>query len=138
MLQLLSRREQCPQTAWWQGEVADSFSWWTRLGLSSELDSHTGCVNHISFNDTGVRCMASYCMVWPSPPVVPTTGDLLVSGSDDLHICVWDLAAGYKLRCRHRTKHSDNIFCTRFMPSTGGESEAVLLLTSFCFVVYYL
>ena len=54
-----------------------------RLQLDRKLDNHEGCVNTVAFNPTGER---------------------LVSGSDDLHINVWDWQLGasgsllYRLR----------------------------------------
>ncbi|KAK3234861.1 hypothetical protein CYMTET_54903 [Cymbomonas tetramitiformis] len=68
-----------------------------RMRLTSELDYHRGCVNHISFN---------------------ATGDMLTSGSDDGQLCLWDVARR-KVRTAIRTGHTANIFCTRIMPGTG-------------------
>lgn len=40
-----------------------------RLELMAKLEGHSGCVNSVNFNDAG---------------------DLLVSGSDDLHCMMWE------------------------------------------------
>ena len=44
-----------------------------RLQLDRKLDNHEGCVNTVAFNPSG---------------------DRLVSGSDDLHINIWDWQLG--------------------------------------------
>jgi hypothetical protein len=45
-------------------------------------------------------------------------GSLLLSGSDDGDLCVWDVPRR-KLTQRIATGHDLNIFCTNFLPSTG-------------------
>eukprot|EP00741_Cyanophora_paradoxa_P012455 tig00020610_g12034.t1 len=68
-----------------------------RLTMQKELESHTGCVNTV---------------VWNSD------GGLLVSGSDDTRIKIWDMN---RLQLKHSfdTEHEGNIFCARFMPFTN-------------------
>ncbi|XP_028409491.1 WD and tetratricopeptide repeats protein 1-like [Dendronephthya gigantea] len=70
-----------------------------RLGLETELRGHEGCVN---------------CLQWN------TSGSVLASGSDDLHVILWD---PFKRKIRHKisTGHSANIFSVKFMPNTGDE-----------------
>lgn len=65
-----------------------------RLGLYGTLNGHQGCVNTISFN---------------------STGELLVSGSDDRQILLWDWAAE-KLKLSYSSGHLDNVFQAKFMP----------------------
>ncbi|XP_017080406.1 DDB1- and CUL4-associated factor 8 [Drosophila eugracilis] len=66
----------------------------TRL---SSLNQHEGCVNCLNFN---------------------RAGDMICSGSDDLHIVVWDWANEKPLH-RFRSGHSMNIFQTKFIDSAG-------------------
>ncbi|XP_051113346.1 protein ALTERED SEED GERMINATION 2 [Andrographis paniculata] len=61
-----------------------------------ELSGHRGCVNAIEFN---------------------STGELLISGSDDKQVKLWDWAR-QKLKLSYSSGHVDNIFQTRFMPFT--------------------
>mmetsp|Transcript_7028 Transcript_7028/g.10517 ORF Transcript_7028/g.10517 Transcript_7028/m.10517 type:complete len:120 (+) Transcript_7028:140-499(+) len=65
----------------------------SRMKKELVLDGHTGCVNRISWNDSGT---------------------LLASGSDDLHIGVWEYPSGKK-RSFFRTQHNKNIFGVRFL-----------------------
>ncbi|BDA50285.1 probable DDB1- and CUL4-associated factor 6 [Coccomyxa sp. Obi] len=67
------------------------------LRMEGDLRHHRGCVNHISFSESG---------------------DTLLSGSDDTLMGVWDVERR-KLRCSLRTGHTANIFCTKHMPATG-------------------
>eukprot|EP00835_Amoeboradix_gromovi_P002147 NODE_115_length_19014_cov_0.489664.p4 type:complete len:422 gc:universal NODE_115_length_19014_cov_0.489664:14932-13667(-) len=59
-----------------------------RYGVSRELESHSGCVNTVTFNESG---------------------DLLVSGSDDQCICIWD-GYTFSLKDKLHTEHKHNIF----------------------------
>uniref|UniRef100_A0A0C9RQP4 TSA: Wollemia nobilis Ref_Wollemi_Transcript_1530_1974 transcribed RNA sequence n=1 Tax=Wollemia nobilis TaxID=56998 RepID=A0A0C9RQP4_9CONI len=67
-----------------------------RLELSVKLGKHRGCVNTVHFNPAG---------------------DLLVSGSDDREIIIWDWAAGKK-KLSFNSRHTNNIFQARIMPFT--------------------
>lgn len=68
-----------------------------RLGLEAELEGHSGCVN---------------CLEWNSK------GNLLASGSDDLHIIIWDPFRRKKLHSI-LTGHHGNIFSAKFMPNSN-------------------
>ncbi|XP_043972401.1 WD and tetratricopeptide repeats protein 1 [Gambusia affinis] len=68
-----------------------------RLGLETELQGHTGCVNCLEWNEQG---------------------DLLASGSDDQHVIIWDPFRHKKLTTMH-TGHAANIFSVKFLPHTG-------------------
>lgn len=46
------------------------------------------------------------------------SGTLLVSGSDDQRVCVWDYGTRAILAVIE-TAHEANIFCTRFMPNSA-------------------
>ncbi|KAK4255024.1 hypothetical protein QN277_008084 [Acacia crassicarpa] len=65
-----------------------------QMNLYGNLNGHDGCVNAVEFN---------------------STGDLLVSGSDDQQVMFWNWASKTKL-FEYPSGHSDNIFQTRIMP----------------------
>lgn len=67
-----------------------------RIDLYGKLDGHEGCVNAVQFN---------------------STGDLLVSGSDDGQVIFWNWAATSK-KFSYPSGHLDNIFQTKIMPFT--------------------
>ncbi|KAK9280058.1 hypothetical protein L1049_013743 [Liquidambar formosana] len=66
------------------------------IGLYGKLSGHAGCVNTVEFN---------------------STGDLLVSGSDDRQVIFWDWTNKTK-KFSYPSGHLDNIFQTRIMPFT--------------------
>ena len=63
-----------------------------RLKLERQLEEHEGCVNCINFSHGG---------------------ELLSSGSDDLHVVVWDWARGRKVT-KFYSGHSANVFQVSF------------------------
>ncbi|XP_022146098.1 DDB1- and CUL4-associated factor 8 [Momordica charantia] len=65
-----------------------------QLNLENKLNGHDGCVNAVEFN---------------------STGDLLVSGSDDSKVILWDWARN-SMRFSYPSGHLDNIFQTKIMP----------------------
>lgn len=65
--------------------------------MTHNLKHHSGCVNHVSFN---------------------STGELLLSGSDDMRVGIWQLGQDARLQAFLATGHTQNIFCARFMPGT--------------------
>ncbi|XP_065865898.1 uncharacterized protein [Euphorbia lathyris] len=65
-----------------------------QLGLNGKLIGHKGCVNAVEFN---------------------STGELLVSGSDDKQIMFWDWATSTRT-ISYPSGHSDNVFQARIMP----------------------
>ncbi|XP_047160574.1 protein ALTERED SEED GERMINATION 2 [Vigna umbellata] len=67
------------------------------LNLYGKLDGHEGCVNAVEFN---------------------STGDLLVSGSDDRQVMLWNWASNARLLA-YPSGHTDNIFQTKIMPFSG-------------------
>ncbi|TVU47464.1 hypothetical protein EJB05_07067 [Eragrostis curvula] len=67
-----------------------------RMIKYGELKGHDGCVNTVSFNPSG---------------------DLLVSGSDDMNIILWDWLAKTK-RLVYPSGHQENVFHARVMPFT--------------------
>lgn len=73
-----------------------------RLGLDKQLVAHDGCVN---------------CVQWSED------GELLASGSDDLHVIVWDPFRGRVVRSI-TTGHGGNIFSVKFMPQSGNNLVA--------------
>lgn len=64
------------------------------MNLYGRLKRHKGCVNAVEFN---------------------STGDLLISGSDDQQVMFWDWASKTRLFA-YPSGHFDNIFQTRIMP----------------------
>ncbi|KAL7636304.1 UNVERIFIED_CONTAM: hypothetical protein RMT77_013063 [Armadillidium vulgare] len=68
-----------------------------RLGVIDELQGHCGCVNCIEFNEPG---------------------DLLLSGSDDFKIILWNVHRKKLLRSLS-TGHRGNIFSVKFLPHTN-------------------
>lgn len=67
-----------------------------KINLYGKLIGHEGCVNTVVFN---------------------STGDLLVSGSDDKHVMLWNWATQTSI-LSYASGHSDNIFQARIMPFT--------------------
>ncbi|KAF3455071.1 hypothetical protein FNV43_RR05519 [Rhamnella rubrinervis] len=67
-----------------------------RLDLYGNLNGHQGCVNTVEFN---------------------STGELLVSGSDDRQVILWDWSTKTR-RLSYSSGHCENIFQTRIMPYT--------------------
>lgn len=68
-----------------------------QINLNGKLNGHEGCVNAVEFN---------------------STGDHLVSGSDDKNVIFWTWKTGRKL-FSYPSGHFDNIFQTRIMPFTN-------------------
>ncbi|XP_045611608.2 WD and tetratricopeptide repeats protein 1 isoform X1 [Procambarus clarkii] len=68
-----------------------------RLGVVKELECHRGCVNCIEFN---------------------REGSLLLSGSDDYDITLWDVYRQTRLK-KLATGHRGNIFSVKFVPQSG-------------------
>lgn len=67
-----------------------------RLGITKKLKKHRGCVNALSFS---------------------TDGDILVSGSDDRMVIMWNWEDGL-VKSSFHSGHSGNVFQARFMPYT--------------------
>ncbi|XP_024526260.1 WD and tetratricopeptide repeats protein 1 isoform X2 [Selaginella moellendorffii] len=70
-----------------------------RLQREKALEGHNGCVNSLAWN---------------------TTGSLLLSGSDDTRVNVWDYNTR-KLLQSVDSGHIANIFCTKFLPASGDD-----------------
>lgn len=66
------------------------------LNLYGKLEGHEGCVNAVEFN---------------------SSGDLVVSGSDDRQVMFWNWASKTRLFA-YPSGHTDNIFQTKIMPFT--------------------
>ncbi|KAL2459950.1 Transducin/WD40 repeat-like superfamily protein [Abeliophyllum distichum] len=65
-----------------------------RLDILLKLEKHRGCVNTVSFN---------------------TDGDILVSGSDDRRIILWDWETG-RVKLSFHSGHHNNVFQAKIMP----------------------
>ncbi|CAK8574212.1 unnamed protein product [Lathyrus sativus] len=68
-----------------------------RLDVFRKLDKHRGCVNTVGFN---------------------ADGDVLVSGSDDRRIILWDWETG-RTKLSFHSGHSNNVFQAKFMPHSA-------------------
>lgn len=75
----------------------DSLDYLQRLGLECRLQVHSGCVNSLSWNDTG---------------------EYLLSGSDDQFIAVTN-PHNQKVLFKFKSAHRANIFSARFMPQSN-------------------
>ncbi|XP_055843529.1 DDB1- and CUL4-associated factor 6-like [Episyrphus balteatus] len=75
----------------------DSLDYIQRLGLQCRLLVHSGCVNSLSWNDTG---------------------EYLLSGSDDQFIAVTN-PHNRKILLKFKSAHRANIFSARFMPQSN-------------------
>lgn len=71
-----------------------------RLDIYRKLEKHRGCVNTISFN---------------------TNGDILVSGSDDKRVILWDWETGH-IKLSFHSGHTNNVFQAKIMPCTDDRS----------------
>ncbi|WCJ39933.1 DDB1- and CUL4-associated factor 8 [Euphorbia peplus] len=71
-----------------------------RLDILKKLDKHRGCVNTVSFN---------------------VDGDILVSGSDDRRIILWDWETG-RTKLSFHSGHNNNVFQAKIMPYTDDRS----------------
>ncbi|KAL3621410.1 hypothetical protein CASFOL_036322 [Castilleja foliolosa] len=71
-----------------------------RLDILRKLYKHGGCVNTISFN---------------------ASGDILVSGSDDKKVILWDWETG-QVNLSFYSGHEDNVFQAKIMPYTDDRS----------------
>uniref|UniRef100_A0A5B7BG50 Putative DDB1-and CUL4-associated factor 8 n=1 Tax=Davidia involucrata TaxID=16924 RepID=A0A5B7BG50_DAVIN len=71
-----------------------------RLDVFRKLEKHNGCVNTVSFN---------------------ADGDILVSGSDDTRIILWDWKTGH-VKLSFDSGHSSNVFQAKIMPFTEDRS----------------
>jgi WD repeat-containing protein 42A len=72
-----------------------------RFSLARKLNRHAGCVNTITWNETG---------------------SLLVSGSDDCCLCIWTVSWSEAVACLKSavsTAHTRNIFCAKFVPESA-------------------
>ncbi|KAJ3691286.1 hypothetical protein LUZ61_020450 [Rhynchospora tenuis] len=70
------------------------------LGIERKLKEHRGCVNTLCFN---------------------SDGNILLSGSDDQKIILWDWQIGSS-KCSLHTGHTKNIFHVQFMPWSNDTS----------------
>ncbi|KAK8668427.1 hypothetical protein V6N13_105882 [Hibiscus sabdariffa] len=71
-----------------------------RLEIFKKLEKHQGCVNTVSFN---------------------ADGNILVSGSDDKRIILWDWQTGHA-KLTFQSGHTRNIFHAKIMPYTDDRS----------------
>eukprot|EP00873_Tetraselmis_striata_P017429 jgi/Tetstr1/437693/TSEL_026348.t2 len=71
-----------------------------RLQLERTLEGHSGCVNTVHFSPEG---------------------DVLVSGSDDLSVILWDWQRGARL-LKYDSGHVNNVFQARIMPHSDNRT----------------
>ncbi|XP_028678066.1 DDB1- and CUL4-associated factor 8 [Erpetoichthys calabaricus] len=74
-----------------------------RFQMQGTLESHTGCVNTLHFNQSGTR---------------------LASGSDDLKVIIWDWARK-KAELEFDSGHKSNVFQAKFLPHSGDSTLAM-------------
>lgn len=65
-----------------------------------KLEKHRGCVNTVSFN---------------------ADGDILVSGSDDMRVILWNWETG-QVKLSFHSDHNNNVFQAKIMPFTDDRS----------------
>jgi WD and tetratricopeptide repeats protein 1 len=92
-------------------QTFDSFI--SRLDLDTKLSGHEGCVNCLEFS---------------------SKGNILVSGSDDLNICLWDPYRN-KQTTKFQTHHRGNIFSVKFLPKSN-ENQVVTGAADHCLFSY--
>ncbi|XP_031268614.1 DDB1- and CUL4-associated factor 8 isoform X2 [Pistacia vera] len=71
-----------------------------RLDIYKKLDKHRGCVNTVSFN---------------------AEGDILVSGSDDRRVILWDWVTG-RVKLSFHSGHNNNVFQAKILPFADDRS----------------
>lgn len=71
-----------------------------RLAVYKTLEKHRGCVNTVSFN---------------------AEGDILVSGSDDRFVMLWDWESA-RVKLSFHSGHTNNVFQAKIMPYTNDRS----------------
>lgn len=71
-----------------------------KLDILRKLEKHRGCVNTVGFN---------------------AVGDILISGSDDKKVVLWDWETGQIKHAFHSGHHA-NVFQAKFMPDSGDSS----------------
>ncbi|KAF8013425.1 hypothetical protein BT93_I1316 [Corymbia citriodora subsp. variegata] len=71
-----------------------------RLEIYKKLNGHRGCVNTVGFN---------------------ADGDIVISGSDDRHVKLWDWQTG-KVKLSFYSGHLSNVFQAKIMPYTDDRS----------------
>ncbi|KAJ7967117.1 DDB1- and CUL4-associated factor 8-like [Quillaja saponaria] len=71
-----------------------------RLDMHRKLEKHRGCVNTVSFNEDG---------------------DILVSGSDDKRVILWDWETG-NIKLSFHSGHTNNVFQAKLMPYSDDRS----------------
>lgn len=99
--QLSKLHEQTPNPKSLIKSLYDSPALISRLTRTEVLDSHTGCVNALSWSESG---------------------ELLASSGDDTIVCVWrpfeEVLDKEKLFLKFSTGHRANVFSIKFIPST--------------------
>lgn len=84
-----------------------------RLDVLRKLDRHRGCVNTVCFN---------------------ASGDVLVSGSDDRKIILWDWESG-RVKLSFHSGHANNVFQAKMMPYS--EDQSIVTCAADGQVVYF-
>eukprot|EP01103_Thecamoeba_quadrilineata_P011669 TRINITY_DN2831_c0_g1_i1.p1 TRINITY_DN2831_c0_g1~~TRINITY_DN2831_c0_g1_i1.p1 ORF type:complete len:462 (-),score=70.58 TRINITY_DN2831_c0_g1_i1:959-2344(-) len=98
--QLIRQRETGAITPWSIHRIVGTSATVSRLTLQYKLHGHRGCVNTVHFDPTG---------------------ELLLSGSDDCNVVIWDWANREK-RLTYDSGHTGNVFQARVIPNTNNRT----------------
>ncbi|XP_047130648.1 DDB1- and CUL4-associated factor 8 isoform X1 [Hydra vulgaris] len=104
MRSLNSRSSGCMRPKLFHDNVSSARLFVSRLNKFTELEFHKGCVNSLNFNQSG---------------------ELIVSGSDDLQIAIWDWTRYCKTPfLTYNSGHTRNVFQAKFMPNSNNATIA--------------
>lgn len=86
-----------------------------RLDVLRKLEKHRGCVNTVSFSPDG---------------------DILISGSDDRRVILWDWESG-NVKLSFHSGHHNNVFQAKIMPCTEDRSIVTCAADGQVYYLFY-